>query len=858
VRGPAVAALPLLLAAATDARAAGSLRFFGNGVNDIDRVKVAIDAPPRPADVALDFTLEWWMKAAAAENPTSPCAPGEIGSDAWIFGNIVFDRDVYGNGDFGDWGVSLLGGRVVFGVGQGPNGQSVCGSTSVADGQWHHVALTRRSSDGRMQVFVDGALQETGVGPPGNVSYRDGRPTQYPASDPFLVFGAEKHDAGPAYPSYSGWLDEVRLSRVVRYVGPFQPPRAPFVADSETVALYHMDEGTGDLVGDSSGAPGGPSHGQRRFGGSPAGPLWSPDTPMLQLGSFVAMIQRATGLAAPLGIANAGDGTNRLFVVEQGGRIRIWNGTAVLPTPFLDIGALVVAGGEQGLLGLAFHPSYDTNGFFFVNYTCRATAPGCTGDGDTIVARYQRSAANPDQADPASARVLFVVDQPFPNHNGGHLAFGPDGYLYIGLGDGGAGGDPLDVAQDLSTRPGNQAFLGKMLRIDVDQSVGAPPFYGIPPTNPYVGPGDPPDEIWAYGLRNPWRYSFDRETGDLFIGDVGQESWEEIDFQAAGAPGGQNYGWDVLEGGLHGPQIVPAGNCFEDVPAGSCVAFLGGASVLPVFEYGHDEGISVTGGYVYRGRPASTLLTGTYVFGDLIRKQIWRAVRGADGVWSKSVLFEVPFDLWLASFGEDEGGGLFFVDIFNGALYQIVPYTFADVPPQHFAWRFVEPLYEGAVTTGCGGDNYCPDASTTRGQMAVFLLRSRFGPAYLPPPCTNATFADVPCSHPFAAWIYDLVARAVTGGCGGGLYCPDAPVTREQMAVFLLRTAEGPAYTPPPCVTPLFADVPCTSPFAAWINELAARGITGGCGGSNYCPLGVVTRAQMAVFLVVTFGLPPI
>jgi hypothetical protein len=373
-----------------------------------------------------------------------------------------------------------------------------------------------------------------------------------------------------------------------------------------------------------------------------------------------------------------------------------------------------------------------------------------------------------------------------------------------------------------------------------------------------VGPGDPPDEIWAYGLRNPWRYSFDRLTGDLFIADVGQDTWEEINFQAASASGGQNYGWDVLEGGLHGPQVVPNGNCFEDVPNGACAAFLAGASVLPILEYGRDEGVSVIGGHVYRGRPASTLLTGTYVFGDLLSKRIWRGVRDGNGPWSKSLLYQAPFDLALGAFGETEGGALFFVDVFNGGLHQIAPYTFRDVPPTHFAWRFVEPLYEASVTGGCGGDDYCPDAAATRAQMAVFLLRSRFGSGYTPPPCANPVFSDVPCAHPFAAWIYDLVARGVTAGCGGGLYCPDSPVTREQMAVFLLRTREGPAYTPPACVTPVFADVPCNSPFAAWIGELAARGIAGGCGGGNYCPLSPVTRAQMAVFLVVTFGLPPI
>ena len=578
-----------------------------------------------------------------------------------------------------------------------------------------------------------------------------------------------------------------------------------------------------------------------------------------QQGSHVAIVQKATGLSFPTRIASPGDGTSRLFVVERGGRILIWNGSSVLPTPFLDITPLVISGGEQGLLGLAFHPSYEVNGFFYVNYTCRAGTPACTGDGDTIVARYKVSAGDPNQADPASARVLFVVDQPFDNHNGGHLAFSPSGYLYIGLGDGGQGGDPLEVAQDLTTRPGNQAFLGKMLRLDVDQNVNTPPYYGIPPTNPYVGPGDPPDEIWAYGLRNPWSYSFD--LGDLFIADVGQDTWEEVNFQPAISDGGENYGWDVLEGGLHGDANVPDGNCFEDIPAGSCTAFVNGASVRPIMEYDHGEGISVIGGHVYRGVPESSTLTGNYIFGDFFSHHIWRGVPDGGGGWTRELVMDAPFDLALSSFGQSDSRALYFTDLFNGSLYQLAAYTFADVPPTHFAWRFVEGIYLVQITAGCAGDAYCPDSATTRGQMAVFLLRGRFGPAYTPPPCTTATFIDVPCSHPFAPWIYDLVARQVTAGCGGGSYCPDAPVTREQMAVFLLRTQEGPNYTPPPCTTPVFADVPCGSPFAIWVNELAARGIASGCGGGNYCPQSPVTRAQMAVFLVATFGLfqiPPV
>jgi hypothetical protein len=268
-----------------------SLRFFGNGVGDIDRVKIAIDdpltsQPGPPADVgATDFTLELWLRGFLAENPAPPVAGGQ--NIDWIYGNIVLDRDRY-NQDR-KFGVSLAGGVVVFGVsGDGTGDYTLVGATGVLDGAWHHVAVQRRRSDGRMQLFVDGALDGEVAGalaPDGDVSYPDdGVPGNFCGgpctnSDPYLVFSAEKHDAGPSYPSFSGWLDELRLSRTLRYSGTFTPPSAPFAPDAATAALYHLDEGSGDVVGDSSGASGGPSPGERRFGGSPAGPLWSRLTP---------------------------------------------------------------------------------------------------------------------------------------------------------------------------------------------------------------------------------------------------------------------------------------------------------------------------------------------------------------------------------------------------------------------------------------------------------------------------------------------------------------------------------------------------------------------------------------------------
>ncbi len=259
---------------ASERQGAGfALRFYGHGQGDIDRVKIPLD-PPVPADVSGDFTLEFWLKANPNDNGGGPC---QAGGDNWIYGHTVFDRDVFGAGDFGDYGISLAGGRVAFGVNNGTWGETICGSRLVTDGFWHHIAVTRQTVSGQLRLFVDGQADGSGAGPTGGISYRDGRPTGWP-NDPYLVIGAEKHDVDPVtFPSFRGWIDEVRLSATVRYNGNFQRPRDPFVPDGDTLALYHFDEGSGDVVGDSALYPGGPSPGERRFGDAgqpPAGPAW--------------------------------------------------------------------------------------------------------------------------------------------------------------------------------------------------------------------------------------------------------------------------------------------------------------------------------------------------------------------------------------------------------------------------------------------------------------------------------------------------------------------------------------------------------------------------------------------------------
>jgi glucose/arabinose dehydrogenase len=345
----------------------------------------------------------------------------------------------------------------------------------------------------------------------------------------------------------------------------------------------------------------------------------------------------ADGFDRPVQVVDAGDGSGRLFVVEQTGRIRVVRDGQVLPEPFLDISELVGCCGERGLLGVAFHPDYRDNGAVFVDYTDR--------NGDTVVARYQVSANDPDRADPASAEVILTVDQPAANHNGGLLLFGPnDRHLYIGFGDGGGGNG--QNGQDLST------LLGKILRVDVDStSEGLP--YAIPPDNPFVDqPGARP-EIWALGLRNPWRFSFDRETGDLWIGDVGSATYEEVNLLPASSRGGENYGWNLMEGN-------------ECRAEGGCEEF-----VAPISGFDRDEGCVVTSGYVYRGT-AVPEMAGLYLFADYCSGRVWGLIPEASDVWTR--LGPAETGLRISSFGEDATGELYLVDI-EGAVYRIGPST---------------------------------------------------------------------------------------------------------------------------------------------------------------------------------------
>ena len=361
-------------------------------------------------------------------------------------------------------------------------------------------------------------------------------------------------------------------------------------------------------------------------------PFLMPGASLAEVRGGLAVEVVARGLTAPLYVT-APPNDARLFVVEQAGRVLIIEDGGVRERPFLDISARLRFGGERGLLSLAFHPDYARNGYFFVNYSEKV-------NGATRVERY-RVSEDADRADPASARLILRVEQPYSNHNGGHILFGPDGMLYIAMGDGGSGGDPRGNGQNRAT------LLGSLLRIDVNRGVP----YAIPPDNPFVGDAAARPEIWAWGLRNPWRIAFD--AGLLYVADVGQDEWEEVTIVPASA-GGLNHGWNLMEGN----------HCFID---SNCDA---AGLVAPVYEYDHDEGCSITGGLVYRGA-AIAALTGHYLFSDYCAGFL-RSLRYADGVVAEIAQWSVGDIGRVTSFGQDAAGELYITNS-DGEVLKLVP-----------------------------------------------------------------------------------------------------------------------------------------------------------------------------------------
>lgn len=360
-------------------------------------------------------------------------------------------------------------------------------------------------------------------------------------------------------------------------------------------------------------------------------PTPSPTPARVTLAPFVS------GLNAPVNLQEPKDGTGRIFVVDLHGTIGIVSGSSILPTKFLDISDKVVIGGELGLLSMAFHPAYNENGRFFVFYIRLQE-----GVVQSVIAEYRVSETDPNVADPASEHIIMVVDQPDANHKGGQLAFGPDGYLYLGLGDGGGQGDPDESAQNMNL------LLGKMLRIDVNQT-SAGLEYAIPADNPFVNGGGR-GEIWAVGFRNPWRFSIDEPTGRVFVGDVGQDRFEEFDLVTRGG----NYGWDKMEGS----------HCFEPMTGCDTTGL-----TPPIFEYDRSQGNSAIGGFVYRGTAVNGL-QGTYVCGDLLGGKIWGLTEGPSGTWSSRVL--ITHNRQISAFGRDDAGELYVIDFGNREILKIV------------------------------------------------------------------------------------------------------------------------------------------------------------------------------------------
>lgn len=361
---------------------------------------------------------------------------------------------------------------------------------------------------------------------------------------------------------------------------------------------------------------------------------------VVQSQPIIGYQQVATGFSSPVDVINAGD--SRLFIVEQGGTIKMWNGTSIISTPFLNISSITNFNGEMGLLSAVFHPNYATNRFFFVYYN--------SANGNINIARYQTKLNNPNEADETSGVVLLSIPKPFTNHNGGKLNFGTDGFLYFGTGDGGSGGDPNNLAQNPTS------LLGKMLRIDVN-SFTTPPYYTIPATNPFATHATNKREIFSVGLRNPWRWSFDKQNGDMWIADVGQNLWEEVNYSPATNQNNLNYGWRCYE----------ASATYNTSGCGSLSSY-----ISPIFEYGHNittGGYSITGGYVYRGTEYP-FLQGYYFITDYVTKINWLIKSNGVGGWltyqSNTI---APANI--SGFGEAIDGTLFALGLNNGTLYKI-------------------------------------------------------------------------------------------------------------------------------------------------------------------------------------------
>jgi glucose/arabinose dehydrogenase len=542
----------------------------------------------------------------------------------------------------------------------------------------------------------------------------------------------------------------------------------------------------------------GPAAGGALARPAPPSPSQPTDTADLAAGQ-VQLELVLGGLSAPTAIAHAGDGSGRLFIAQQGGTVRVVINNVLQGGTFLNVTGVNTgfsSGGERGLLGIAFHPSFETNRKFYAYYN--------DGGGDLLIGEFTATADGSTWNGANPAVLLDIEHSAQSNHNGGQLLFGPDGNLYIFTGDGGGSGDPFCNAQSTGS------LLGKVLRITVPGNSGF--------SNPAGNLSGP---IWDLGLRNPWRASFDRASGDLWIGDVGQGNYEEIDLKLAGAGGGTNWGWSQREGA----------HPYSD---GSPCASSGIAATDPIAEYQQGSPKAVTGGFVYRGslEPA---LVGHYVFADFYSGSLWTLANGV-------ATYHGSTGAMISSFGESESGELYAVDLPSGELYRVVGPPYVDIANSQF-YHDILWIHSAGITTGCGGGPFfCPGAAVPREQMASFLARAKG----LPSTGTDFFTDDEASIHEDN--INRSAAAGITTGCGGGQFCPTSSVSREQMASFLVR-----ALSLPRTGTDFFTDDE-GSIHEDDINRLAASGITTGCTGGHYCPHGSVTREQMAAFLRRAFG----
>ena len=537
---------------------------------------------------------------------------------------------------------------------------------------------------------------------------------------------------------------------------------------------------------------------------APPSPAAPEATSALSAGQ-VRITEVAGGLSSPVGVVNAGDGTNRLFIVEQRGTVRVFQNNALKSGFFLDIRGIAggfTNGGERGLLGLAFHPDFESNHKLFAYYT--------ENGGDLVITQLTANSGNTAVSASTADPLITIEHSSHPNHNGGQLLFGPDGYLYIFTGDGGGAGDPDENGQD------KNATLGKVLRIEPNLDGG----FTTPSDNPFDGSTPGNDAVWDYGMRNPWRASFDRANGTLWIADVGQGLYEEINREPATSSGGLNYGWDCREG-LH--------TYADQTPGITCP---GSGFTGPIAEYNHSGGnCSVTGGFVYRGGVFEDLI-GQYVLGDYCSGRMWTLQSGAG---SPSLVFHRDTSALITSFGETEKGELYMTDR-AGRLYRVVAPPYSDVTSHSLIDHIMWITYAG-ISTGCGGGKYCPNESVTRAEMAAFLDRA------LDLPATDEDFFTDDNSNPLEISINRVAAAGIASGCATNRYCPNRAVTRGEMATFIDR-----AFDLPGTANDYFVDDESSIHEDA-INRLAKANITGGCTSTRFCPTASTTRAEMAAFL---------